>query len=192
MNKQLLIVLTATATAQFAQAAISMPIFKSGFTNVAGELTNGMYAAVLVDTGDDGFRPGAYDPFDVTLSGQFLTIGGLPTDDWFVFGNGGIAETVFAPPLGADGSIGAINNVSYDELGEGMDFGILWFPENMAIAGSPYGFAKDGNFIIPIDGGVSAEPGADFDPGDASFIIPEPAAGVLAGVLVLLAARRRK
>ncbi|MDP0499870.1 MAG: hypothetical protein Q7P63_07185 [Verrucomicrobiota bacterium JB022] len=169
-----------------------------GFLDALGEAKDGMQVAVVFDLNGDGF--GGYDAFDFSLSGQYLTSGGVATDDLFVFGTEGFALTTFAPMFG-HGSLAQVSNIDTTGLLEGTAFSLIWFAEGGAAVGQHYGLVSHENFIVPTDGGVTVAPMpfGSLVPGAADYtfaaVIPEPTTVALGLGLVaagLVALRRRQ
>ena len=169
--------------------------------NSSGTGTQDMPVAIVVDTsGGSTFNFGSYDPFDYTISGQYLSVGGQPTDDWYVFGSAGITLTGAAaiPVYPNAGLVGNISNVSYTNLTANDSFAVIWFPSASSIAGSSYGGYMNAEFLLPgVGGGFTSTtlPSAVQTASYTFAAVPEPSTyAAIFGALALgfVAYRRRR
>jgi len=160
-----LIAATLALTTGITEGAITLDISLGGFENGSSVATNGMSYGFLIDTGSDGFALGSYLAFDITENGQFLPVSAGLSNDWFVYGGTqGTGQTppvtAFGGPLG-NGAIGSVSNIGETNISTGLNFAVIWFPDNTAsIAESAYGATSDGgiNMVTPGSGGSNIAP----------------------------------
>ncbi len=162
-----------------ATASITISPNVAGFADSFGSVQNGMNYALVFNTNDSlvSFSPGRYDAFDINTSGQFLTVGGVATDDFYVFGNSIGITAQGGPGVGfANGFAGTLSNIPYGTLVSGDQFGVIWFESNSATAGDNYGFITDAGLVSPGDSGVATfDTVLDNSVKTASFtVVPEP------------------
>lgn len=168
--------------------------------NSSGVGTEGMPVAIIVNTdGATSLNFGSYDPFNYTVSGQFLTVAGQATDDWYVFGGSGITATQPGGGPIAAGLVGSITSVDFTNLTAGDDYGLIWFPSASSVAGSSYGGYENALFTMPADGNTftaGASLPSTVQSADYTFAaVPEPSTyAMMLGALALgfVAYRRRR
>lgn len=177
---------------------VTIELNSAGFSDSGGTATNDMNFGLVFNTGGAvSFNAGSYDAFDITSSGQFLNVGGIATDDYYVFGTS-IGVTEVGPPISfLDGYASYLSNISYGTITTGDQFGVIWFESKSMTVGDNYGFYTDAGLLAPADPSTvsfSAFIGDDIK--SAAFTaVPEPAEfaalfGIFALGLVLW--RRRK
>lgn len=184
-------------------ADVTLRVNQAGFENSSSVVTNGMAFGFLVDTGNNGFSPGNYNVFDLTTNGQFLNVGGVASDDWFVYaGTQGIGQTPTTTSSIFGLGSGAISEqtISFTNLAVNDDFAVMWFPASTAsTVGDSYGLSSDSgvDMIIPVDTGVSQSPSVTLGkvPNFTIAAVPEPSQwAAILGVLAmgLTCFRRRR
>lgn len=185
----------------------------TNFGNAAGNTAAGLQYGIIVDTGGDGFdsilQSLSYDIFASSVTtAQFLSVGGVATDDRYFAGS----LTIDSTPFGGEGAPGTIANVTsvvYGGAGNiaaGQNFALIWFNDNTADQAGVdrYGFLNLAGMVMPADAGGSTNFGGLFtgaDParnativfGPSAGPIPEPSRMMLLGFgLVGLITRRRR
>lgn len=200
MKKIVLTLITGLIAQSFTLGTVSFEFGDLTLGNSSGVGTEGMPVAIVVNTdGATNLNFGSYDPFDYTVSGQFLSVAGQATDDWYVFGGSGITATQPGGGPIAAGLVGGITSVDFTNLTAGDDYGLIWFPSASSVAGSAYGGYENALFTMPADGGAftagtvlpSAVQSADY----TFAAVPEPSTyAAFLGVLALgfVAYRRRR
>ncbi len=187
----------------------------TGFANSDSVATNGMRWGIVVSTGTSGYNAGAgfnagtYDTFDINTSG-FLSVGGVPTDDYYVAHPTSALTATSSATNGDPGGAGGILTINPVPFGGASSiaannpFQIIWF-EGAATAGAEYGMMGNSLFLIPGDtgvvsfastvfGGSTADP---IKPANLTFPgagpVPEPSRMMLLGFgLAGLFFRRRR
>lgn len=139
-------------------STVLIQIKKGSFANELGSPSAGMNYAIVVDTAGDGFDFSlsiGYDPFDIfSDNNSFLGIGGSGSDDFYTFGDSQQqSEGTGPPPDFEPGYINQVGNVDLSgPINTGQNFGVIWFPDNDALSGSPYGFVTNPGLLIDSDG----------------------------------------
>lgn len=205
MIKFAIIALTLSTTAAFATSTFA--ISKGGLrATTDGPATNGMSWGLLFDVNGDGFALGSYDGFNLTSNYLELTSGGAATGDVFIFagspGSTTVPTTIQFGPF--TGSVTTVSGVEYGgpnsspalstAVGQNRQFGVIWFPENSAVVGSSYGFARNSDMIIPADG-ANFTTAQNISPLDPTYtLVPEPStyAALLGAVVLGFVAQRRR
>lgn len=163
-------------------ASVVFTVFQSGFGDENGIPTNGMNFGFVVDVNNDGFDVGNYTSFDLTVNTQPLSTLTGSSDDVYVYDFNHF-ETI--PSFLGDGSIGN-PTLPYIDDTVTNSFALIWFPDSVALAASPYGFATDVNFIVPPDGGASFFPSMQLgDAANFTVAIPEPRLSSISLILII-------
>ncbi|GHC04045.1 PEP-CTERM sorting domain-containing protein [Cerasicoccus arenae] len=198
------IVFALTCTTSF--ASVTFSINKDGLQNASGTATNGMSFGFIVDTsGTNTFDLGNYTAWDITTNGQFLSLdgGNTFTDDWFVYG--GTLGSSQTPPQTQNGSLFGFGdgtvlgnaNIQNNNISNGNQFVLVWFPSENANTSSIYGAAGDNgsNMVVPPNGFSNTPPSAlnTLTPSFTVAAVPEPSTyAAIFGVAMLLYAGKRR
>ncbi|MCP5557546.1 MAG: hypothetical protein H7A55_07300 [Verrucomicrobiaceae bacterium] len=167
--KKLFLLVSAAATVlatQNSQATVTLQISQigvaraTGFANAAGTPTDGMRWGVVVSTADASFSSGSYDVFDFNTSG-FLSVGGIPTDDYYVAHPTSAVTATLSATNGDPGGAGGITSINPVPFGGATNitandaFSLIWF-EAAPASGTSYGMFTDASFLIPGDTAVQS------------------------------------
>lgn len=137
---------------------LSINNFSQPFHDQEGSPAAAAKWAILIDTQKNGFAAGAYKPFDVSVSGQFLSTSEGQSDDYFVFGDSPLLLGSMDSKSGYPSGVASVVQLAWEDIfNEGQAFAVIWFPEGAGSAGSAYGLARDSrnNAQLPGAGNTS-------------------------------------
>lgn len=196
----------ATVSLQFSQISVGRATGFAAHNAVTG--TNGMRWGVIVSTTNGAFNGGSYDVFDMNTSG-FLSVGGIPTDDYYAADPTATLTATLSSTGGDPGGAGGITTINPVPFGgatgisAGDLFSLVWF-DGAPASGSYYGMFTDAAFVMPSDTAIqsfaSVFAGGTADPIKQANLqfpgagpVPEPSRMMLLGFgLVGLFFRRRR
>jgi hypothetical protein len=106
---------------------------------------NAMPVGIIVDTGDNGFKPGEYTSFDISNAGYLSTVSGV-TDDYFVRPQAGQKQATYNTE-GLDGALEAFKIDNSEIVVPGKKFALVWLVSDASTAGNYYGVITDNKFV---------------------------------------------
>ncbi len=171
----------------------------SNLADTLGNVSNGLYWGVIVDTDSSGFLT-SYDDFTLAQNTTLiLGSGGAPTTNVLILADSFTTDTsaFLEGDVVTTGGNGGVTAITDTPLANGVTTGdafrLVWFDPS----GTEAGFLSDPSFLIPTDGasGDFDSPFVGTDPVRAATgitIVPEPSALLLSAFGVLGLLRRKR